>query len=107
MRQNGLRSQLPISKRVKHGGMSAQITAPARSDSREHGDGITVHPSPRHEIGHKTESGTYGAEGRDQEGNQMWIAESEQELENEINFLSKEGKDSHALIGRAGILARR
>ena len=31
----------------------------------------------------------------------------EQELENEIDFLSKEGKDSHALIGRAGIRARR
>ncbi len=107
MRQNGLRSQLPISKRVKHGGMSAQITAPAHSDSGTYGYSITVHPSLRHEIGHKTESGTYGAEGRDREGNQMWIAESEQELENEINFLSKEGKDSHALIGRAGILARR
>ena len=42
---DGLGGELAVAERVEHGGVGAEIAAPAHADGGEHGDGIAVDPS--------------------------------------------------------------
>ena len=84
--QDGTRGEFAVVHRVEHGGVGAQVAAPAHTDGGEHGDGVTVHPALLDELGHQTERCTDGTKGGDGEADEVRIVETEEPLEDETSL---------------------
>lgn len=51
MRHDGFGRKLAVAERVEHGGVRAEVAAPAHADGGEHGYGVAVYPSGVHKAG--------------------------------------------------------
>lgn len=69
--------ELTVAYGVEHGGVGAQIAAPAHADGREDCDGVAVDPALLDEVGHEPQGCSHGAESRDGEGDEMGVGEAE------------------------------
>ena len=98
---DGLGGELAVAERVEHGGVGAEIAAPAHADGGEHGDGIAVDPSLGEEIGNKAQCGAHSAQGGDGEGNLVGVGEAEDHPEQAVELVGHIGQELHALVGGA------
>ena len=56
---DGERGELPVAEGIQHGGVGAQVAAPAHADGRANGDGVTIHPAGGDEAGHQAQGSPY------------------------------------------------
>ena len=106
MRHDGFGRKLAVAERVEHGGVRAEVSAPAHADGGEHGYGVAVNPSGAHEAGNKPERGAHGAEGCYGECHLVRVVEAEEPLEQEAYLVGEPWQKLDALVRRA-VVARR
>ena len=106
MRHYRLGRKLSVAQRVEHGGVRAEVSAPAHADGGEHGYGVAVNPSGAHEAGYEAERGAHGAEGCYGECHLVRVVEAEEPLEQEAYLVGKPWQKLDALVRRA-VVARR
>ena len=102
---NGFADELAITEAIEHSSVGAEETAPAHADGGEHSDGIVVNNTFGDEAWHQADSGTHGAEGGHGEGNQGTILESEEPVEDEVDFVGRPADDGHAFVSHAKVFA--
>ena len=99
------RCEVPVSQRIKHCSMCAEITAPAHAHCCEYRYCIPVQKSGFLECRNKPHGSSYRAESRNREGDEFRTLETEQPVEYKIDFLRKPRKKRHAFVCRPRILS--
>jgi hypothetical protein len=85
--ENSFRGQFAIAKRVEHGSVSAQESAPAHANSGEHGNSVTINPTMSQEVWHKAEGSTNGTKCGDWECDEVRVMETKQPLKHNVYFV--------------------
>ena len=104
--KDGLGGQFPVAEGVEHGGVGAEVAAPAHADGGEHGDGVAVNPAFRHEVGHQSQGGAHGTEGGNRECHQVRVGEAEEPFEHEAHFVCQPGQCLDTLVGGSRVAFR-
>ena len=105
MGEEGLRVMLAVVQGVEHGGVGAEVTAPAHTYGGEYGDGIAVDPALLGKAGHNAESSPYGSECCNGDRYLVGIAEAKEPLEEEVHLRGQPRKQLHPFLGTARIAA--
>lgn len=97
MRHYRLGRKLAVAQRVEHGGVRAEVSAPAHADGGEHGYGVAVNPSGVHETGNKPERGHSGqVEQRAHERAEQLLEQADDaELDEEAAYGARDDADAH------------
>ena len=102
---DGLADELAVAEAVEHGGVGAEKTAPAHTDSREHGDSIVVDDAFSDETRHQTDGSAYSAKSGHGEGNQGAVLEAEEPFEDDVDLVGCPADDGHAFVSHTKVFA--
>ena len=101
----GFANEFAISEAVKHGSVSAEISAPAHAHGGKDSNGVVVDNASGIEGGHQTNGGAYCSQCRDGETNQSAILKAEKPVEYEVDLVGKPCYDRYTFVGLAQILS--
>ena len=99
MGTDGFADEFAVSERVEHGGMCAQVSAPAHAHGGEYGNGVVGDDAFGNEARNQTERSAYGTKSCYGEGDKCTAVESEQPVEYDVDFVGEPCDDGYAFVG--------